>query len=456
MIERAARNGFGAELFFAASDEHDDRNVVRLGLYPEEGGEPDAVGQREIEEDDVDAAASKPHQGGCERGDDFKTIGLAVNFGQLLADHPLIIRARVDEQYGGAVSHAAASIARGRALAAAYSARRAHDHEQILRVDLHARSGKHFGDVAIGFRAHRGLHLHRLKRDQQVAARDFLSCPDRNGDYRTGHRRADVGGIARLDLALCRPLRDLAAIRDAHRARQTIEFEKDSTSAVIVNLAHGNEAHDQRLAALELKTDLLARLQAVKKHRARQCAHISEAQAVRGVVGEHLRIHEVRGELRVADLATTASRGLSALALEVRRSKYLARAHLEWLRVLQNLALQGLWKATVRLAEITAKELYDRFRKRNFHCRIEHGPGREPGGDHHQCQIPHHLRGRRDLDDVAEHLIHLAVRARHFRRAMLLDTKRARLLTQVGVLPAGHAVHVDLRSAGANVALECS
>ena len=40
-----------------------------------------------------------------------------------------------------------------------------------------------------------------------------MSCPDRNSDYRTRHRRADVSGIAGLDLALCRPLRDLAAIR---------------------------------------------------------------------------------------------------------------------------------------------------------------------------------------------------------------------------------------------------
>ena len=37
-----------------------------------------------------------------------------MNFSQLLADHPLIIWARIDEQYGGDVSHAAASIARVR------------------------------------------------------------------------------------------------------------------------------------------------------------------------------------------------------------------------------------------------------------------------------------------------------------------------------------------------------
>ena len=49
MIERAARHGFGAELFFAAPDEDHDRNVVRLRLNSEEGREPYAVRQREIE-----------------------------------------------------------------------------------------------------------------------------------------------------------------------------------------------------------------------------------------------------------------------------------------------------------------------------------------------------------------------------------------------------------------------
>ena len=52
------------------------------------------------------------HESGGERSGDFERVGLAVNFCQLLADRPLIIGARIDEQYGDGVGHAAASIAR--------------------------------------------------------------------------------------------------------------------------------------------------------------------------------------------------------------------------------------------------------------------------------------------------------------------------------------------------------
>ena len=68
--------------------------------------------------------------------------------------------------------------------------------------------------------------------------------------------------------------------------------------------------------------------------------------------------------------------------------------------------------------------------------------------------VADHLGGRRHLDDVAEHLVDLRVGVRDLRPAMIVDAERARLLAQIRVLAARHAVHVDLGGAGADVALE--
>ena len=82
-----------------------------------------------------------------------------------------------------------------------------------------------------------------------------------------GHGRAHVLRIAGLDLARRRPLCHLAAIRHAQRARLAVELEEHRARAVLVRIAGGDVAHDQRLAALEIDVDLLARFHAVEEHR---------------------------------------------------------------------------------------------------------------------------------------------------------------------------------------------
>src|SRR5262245_19098806 len=96
VIECAARYGLRAELFFSTADQHHDRNVACRGLHSQEGREADAVSQCKVEEDDTDAADLQPCKCISERGSDFERVALALDLGQLLADHPLIIWARVD------------------------------------------------------------------------------------------------------------------------------------------------------------------------------------------------------------------------------------------------------------------------------------------------------------------------------------------------------------------------
>ena len=126
----------------------------------------------------------------------------------------------------------------------------------------------------------------------------------------------------------------------------------------------------------------------------------------------------------------------------------------ERLRALQHLALKRFGKPAVRLAEIAAKQLHHGFGESDLRLRVEHLLFREAARDHEQRHVAHDLGGGRDLHDVAEHLVHVGVGLRHFRPARVVDAERARLLAQVRVLAAGHAVHVDIGGAGANVALE--
>ncbi len=64
---------------------------------------------------------------------------------------------------------------------------------------------------------------------------------------------------------------------------------------------------------------------------------------------------------------------------------------------------------------------------------------RQVVGDHEQRHVADGLRRRRDLDDVAEQLIHLGVHPADFRPAVG-QAQRLRLLEQIRVLPAGHFV----------------
>ena len=64
-----------------------------------------------------------------------------------------------------------------------------------------------------------------------------------------------------------------------------------------------------------------------------------------------------------------------------------------------------------------------------------------------QRHVADDLRRGRHLDDVAEQLIHVGVRARDL-RPPVRDRHRHSLLLQVRVLPAGHLVQIDLGGSG--------
>ena len=79
--------------------------------------------------------------------------------------------------------------------------------------------------------------------------------------------------------------------------------------------------------------------------------------------------------------------------------------------------------------------------------------GGEPRGDHHQREVADHLRRRRHLDDVAEQPVDVGIGLGHLVPARL-EAERARLFLEIGELAARHLVQIDLRGAEAEIGLE--
>ena len=108
----------------------------------------------------------------------------------------------------------------------------------------------------------------------------------------------------------------------------------------------------------------------------------------------------------------------------------------------------------MRLPQLTGEQRNHRFRKGDLAIRVRHVFRRQTAGDHHQRHVADHLGRRRDLHDVAEHAVDLGIGPGDLGPALVVDAERARLFAQIGVLPAGDLVVVDVGRAGPEIALE--
>jgi hypothetical protein len=204
-----------------------------------------------------------------------------------------------------------------------------------------------------------------------------------------------------------------AGLRDARRARLAVQFEGDLDVALLVRPAHALLADDEGLAPLDLDGDLLALAQAVEEGGRRQHRDVAVVAAVRGVVLEHLRIHEIRGEVGVAHLAADRRLGLGAPGLQVHRRQEVAGAARQRLLAAQHLLLQLGREAVGRITQFALHERDDRFGEGDLAVPVAHLLRRQVVGDHEQRHVAHHLGGRRHLDDVAEQEVHLGIGLRH-------------------------------------------
>ncbi len=155
------------------------------------------------------------------------------------------------------------------------------------------------------------------------------------------------------------------------------------------------------------------------------------------VVREHLRIHEIGGQIEIGHRAPDLACASARSAVEVGGRHELARTTVRACRAPQHFLLQLRRKAAVRAGRDrrgTAAPPTRGMRRR----RAGRAPPRavRPLVTIMMRHVAHHLGGRRHLHDVAEHLIDLGVGRRDLRPAVLVDAERARLLAQIGVLAA--------------------
>ncbi|MPL71091.1 hypothetical protein SDC9_16859 [bioreactor metagenome] len=326
--------------------------------------------------------------------------------------------------------------------------------EQVLGVDLRAgrdMHGLHRGG-AIGVDA--GFHLHRLDRQQQVALRHLL--PDRDGDRgdRSGHRRADMGGVAGLGLRPRLHRRFHRPVRHAHRARLAVQLEEHLHLAGLVGLAHRLIADLERLARVDLGRDLLARLHAIEEDRRRQGAHRPVLPVPAHVVEEDLRIHQIARQILVIDgIAVQLGRELCPRRLEIDRRQMQPRPLGRGGLALQRLLHDRLGPASGRLSKVALQHVDDRVGEGHVAVGIKHIGLRQPLRHHHQRHVAHHLRRRRDLHDVAEDLVRVGIGLRH-RVPAFLKAKAARLRLEVGELAPRHLVQPDFRGGSARARFE--
>ena len=156
------------------------------------------------------------------------------------------------------------------------------------------------------------------------------------------------------------------------------------------------------------------------------------------VVEQHLRIHEIGGQILIGHRTRQLRLDARAHGRQVHRRQGRAGAGRERRGALENLALQRLREAARRPGRArrgTAARPTPETRPRvagSSTC-----GALEPAGDHEKRHVAHHLGGRSHLDDVAEHLVDVRIGWRDTSgQRVVVDAERARLLAQVRVLAA--------------------
>ncbi len=166
------------------------------------------------------------------------------------------------------------------------------------------------------------------------------------------------------------------------------------------------------------------------------------------VIQEYLGIHEVSVQIFVIDCeAVQLGRQFSAGSLQVDRFQVLAGTRGVGLVTLQDLVDNPGREATGGLAQVALHHVDDTVGKGHV------GVGRfdlvaaQPLADHHQRHVANDLGAGRDLDDIAEHLVHVGIGLGDL-VPPVLQPQTARLGLEIGELATGHFVQIDLGGRG--------
>ena len=87
-----------ADVLVRLSDKHDDRLQPGLRLQAQKCREPEAVGQVEVEQDDVEVPLPQQRETLGEAARDFERERLVAHQCKLFTEQTLVVRVRVDQQ----------------------------------------------------------------------------------------------------------------------------------------------------------------------------------------------------------------------------------------------------------------------------------------------------------------------------------------------------------------------
>ena len=297
------------------------------------------------------------------------------------------------------------------------------------------------------------FHLHGFDGDERVAFFHGLAGLHRNGDNVTGHGCADVGHVSIFRLGPGFVGQRHACLGNAYGTALAIQLEEQAYMAFLVHIRAALQANHERLAAVDLHSGFFVIGHSVKEHGRGQDGNIVVLAVVLGEFSKHFRVHQIGSKVCIVHLAPDGVLGLGALGFQVGGRHEVRGAARDRGGAFEHFLRNVFGKVARRKPEFPAHHGNHGFGKSDLPGRIAHVFRGEIVGHHEDRQIAHYFRGGCHLDDVAEQKIHLRISLRHFRPAMI-ETHGARLLAQVGVLPAGHFVQIHVRSARAHIRLE--
>ena len=167
----------------------------------------------------------------------------------------------------------------------------------VQAIDIWRAAGmdEDFLHGTVARRVERGLHLHRLDGEENVARLDHLARFHGNSRDQPRHRSGDVGVVAVFGLGPRGELGSGRPVRHLDDARLPVELEEYADLPLVVGLADRLQAHDQGLAALDGDGDLVAHAHAVEVDRRRQRRDRTVFPRRAGEFREHLGVHQGGG-----------------------------------------------------------------------------------------------------------------------------------------------------------------
>ena len=175
---------------------------------------------------------------------------------------------------------------------------------------------------------------------------------------------------------------------------------------------------------------------------------------MREEVLEHLRVHGV-GDEALAVGVRGVLLDLAAYLVPVHGREQLAGAAGDGLLALEHDALELAREAAGRLAHHALEVAHDAVREGEALAALDYVLRRQVVLHHEYGEVADHLRARRDLDDVAEHIVHRAVHLLDLVEA-LAEAEGLNLGLEVRVLAAGYLVAVYVGDGGAQALVEAA